>query len=189
MSAVLQADAAPQQQSVSAERTAGLVPWKAGESGNPGGRPVAARTRLTGHFLNSLADDFAREGKAAIAACRLKRPDKYLGVIAAFMPKQIEVTRPLDGLADDELLAIAESLRSQIGAAQNRARDRDAITAESPLDVPSLPEAGDVPRGRAVAPGAAADGRQPGGEDDSRRDGNGDALDGQVSGLVGGAHV
>lgn len=135
----MQADAPQQVPAVIGQKA---PPFQPGNKANPGGRPVAARTRLTARYLNELADDFEREGKKAIVACREKRPDKYLGVIAALMPKQIEVTRPLDGFSDDELLAIAQQLRSSIGAAEDRKRDRDALEGTSAEAVSTLPEAG-----------------------------------------------
>ena len=105
-------------------------PFPKGASPNPAGKPVAARNKLTSRFLNQLAADFEEHGKKAIQQCRENAPERYLGVIAALVPKQIELTRPLDGLSDDELASIAEHLRSQIGAAEDRARDRSAVEGE-----------------------------------------------------------
>jgi|SRR6266436_387370 len=163
-----------------------LIPLAKGVSGNPGGRPVAARTRLTAHFLNALADDFAKEGRKAIEACRAKRPDKYLGVIAALMPKQIEVTRPLDGLSDDELIAIADQLRSQIGIAEDRARNSNALIGEAAIEIPAVSEATGLPRSGPDIPGTAADGSEPGGEDPGGWERDSDAPDGSIPALVAG---
>jgi hypothetical protein len=117
------------------------APWQKGVSPNPGGRPVAARTKLTARYLNALADDFEEHGKRAIIECREQKPDRYLMVIGALMPKQIEVTRPLDGLTDDELLAIAEQLRSSLGTAEDRARDRHAIDGTASHAIPAISQA------------------------------------------------
>ena len=116
-------------------------PLKPGQTLNPGGRPVGARTRLTAHYLNALADDFAKHGKKAIVECRESKPDRYLMVVAALMPKQIEVTRPLDGLTDDELAAIAEQLRSQVGFSQGRAGAVLQGEFETVGEVQAVPEA------------------------------------------------
>ena len=93
---------------------ANLKPFQAGQSGNPGGKPKAARNRLTAHFLNALADDFESHGKHAIVDAREKDPMGYVKAIAALMPKQVEQTQPLDDLTDAELLAGIALLRSRL---------------------------------------------------------------------------
>jgi hypothetical protein len=112
------------------KQTSGLKPFKPGETLNPGGRPVGARTRLTGRFLNLLADDFEANGKQAIIDCRQNKPDQYLKVVAALLPKEVQITRPLEGFTDDELLAIAEHLRSQVGTEPGATGNRpETVTA------------------------------------------------------------
>ncbi len=88
--------------------------FKPGESGNPGGKPLNARNRLTAHYLNALADDFAKHGKQAIVDAREKDPMGYVKAIGALMPKQIEQTQPLDDLNDAELIAAIALLRSRL---------------------------------------------------------------------------
>ena len=123
-------------------RLANLAPQiKPGKTLNPGGKPVGARNRLTVRFLNDLANDFDEHGKKAIVACREGRPHAYLMVVAALLPKEINVTRPLDGLSDDELHAVAETIRSQIAASEDRQRDLSAIVAEAIGPIPALPQA------------------------------------------------
>lgn len=91
-----------------------LKPYKPGETGNPGGKPVAARNRLTRHFLNALADDFEEHGKQAIIDAREKDPMGYVKAIGALMPKQVEQAQPLDDLTDAELVAGIALLRSRL---------------------------------------------------------------------------
>lgn len=95
-----------------AKSLANLKPWQPGESPNPGGKPVGARNRLTKAFLNALADDFEKDGRAAIVACRENKPDAYIKAIAALCPKEIEVKSPLQELKDDELLNAVRALES-----------------------------------------------------------------------------
>jgi hypothetical protein len=80
-----------------------LIPFKPGQSGNPGGRAVGARNRLTAAFLNDLADHYAEKGKAAIEKLCDKDPVAYVRAIVALCPKQLEGVSPLDGLADNTL--------------------------------------------------------------------------------------
>lgn len=108
--------------------------FKPGQSGNPGGKPVAARNRLQGSFLNTLADDFDANGKAAIVKCREDDPAAYIRAIVALMPKEIELTRQFDDLTDEQLAAAviaARSLAAAIGI------DPGEGTAVPPLHQPA----------------------------------------------------
>lgn len=100
-----------------AKSNANLIPWKPGESGNPGGRPVAARNKLQGAFVNALAADFELHGKDAIERARIEDPIGYVKVVASLMPKQVEETKPLDDLSDAELTAAIALLRSRLADA------------------------------------------------------------------------
>lgn len=93
---------------------ANLMPYKPGVSGNPGGKPVGARNKLTAHFLNALSADFEEHGKTAIRDAREADPLGYVKVIGALMPKQIEATNPLDDMPDAELLAAIALIRSHL---------------------------------------------------------------------------
>jgi hypothetical protein len=66
------------------------VPWKKGESGNPQGRQVGVRSKITNAFLKDLEADWRQYGVGAIAAGREKDPIGYVKVVAALLPKQIE---------------------------------------------------------------------------------------------------
>lgn len=89
-------------------------PFQPGQTGNPGGKPVAARNKLQTQFLYKLAKDFEANGEEAIVACREKDPARYVQIIAALMPKQVEATQPLDDLNDEQLTAAIGFLRSRL---------------------------------------------------------------------------
>ena len=57
-----------------------LIPFKPGQSGNPGGRAVGARNRLQGDFLKDLSDHWAANGNYAIERACKRNP---LGAVAA----------------------------------------------------------------------------------------------------------
>jgi len=65
--------------------------FKPGQSGNPGGKPVGARNRITVAFLAALADDFDKHGAKAIARCRTEHPDAYVRACIALIPKELEL--------------------------------------------------------------------------------------------------
>ena len=88
--------------------------FKPGQSGNPGGKAVGTRNRLQGKFLNQLADDFELHGKSAIVEMRETDPSAYIRCVASLMPKELEVTKPLDELSDDELVRSIATLKQYL---------------------------------------------------------------------------
>jgi hypothetical protein len=76
------------------------------------GHKTDARKRATAKFLEILADDFEANGRDAVERAREKDPIGYLRAIAALLPKDVTVEKPLDGLSDDELSAIIGTLRN-----------------------------------------------------------------------------
>jgi hypothetical protein len=97
-----------------------LIPFRPGMSGNPGGRPVAARNRITSRFLYDLADHFQEHGREAIQKVFEEKPDRYLAIVAALLPQKIDLNSPLEGMRDDELdknLEIIQALRLKLDVA------------------------------------------------------------------------
>jgi Family of unknown function (DUF5681) len=93
-----------------------LVPFKPGQSGNPGGRPAAARNRLQGDFLNALAEHFAENGKDAIVRLCKKNPVAYIKAVASLMPRQFESGGLLDDVPDEDvrtLIALVKAARAE----------------------------------------------------------------------------
>ena len=91
-----------------------LKPFQPGETGNPGGKPVGARNRLTARFLNDLAKHYEDEGHQAIKQLYESNPEGYVKVVAALLPKEVEVTRPLDELNATDLLAAVRALEGYL---------------------------------------------------------------------------
>lgn len=92
--------------------------FKPGNRANPGGKPVGARNRLQGDFLREMADDFAAHGRAAIVSMRTEKPSDYIRAIASLMPKELEITRPLDEVSDEDLNAAILAVRAVLLAQQ-----------------------------------------------------------------------
>lgn len=69
-----------------------LPPWKPGQSGNPAGRPIAARQRLTDAFIKDLSEHYSRCGAEIITRVAEQDPVAYLNVVARFIPKETELT-------------------------------------------------------------------------------------------------
>jgi hypothetical protein len=88
--------------------------WKPGQSGNPAGRPKGARSKLSESFLEALSNDFDTNGIEVIEKVRSSRPHEYLKIVAAVLPKQMQLedltpNRKAEDLTDNELASIASS--------------------------------------------------------------------------------
>lgn len=89
--------------------------FKPGQSGNPKGRPIGARSKLGEAFIEAMLADFEVNGSDTIQTVRETRPDQYLRVVASILPKEVEIKRAsLDGLTDDELSAGLDALRALV---------------------------------------------------------------------------
>src|SRR5262245_25812653 len=105
--------------------------WKPGTSGNPAGRPRGSRNKLSEEFVAALYGDFQDYGSAAIAACRVEKPDVYVRVIASLLPKDMNIkVQQLDDLTDDQLMRklavlteMAKPLLSKLKAIEGEAKD------------------------------------------------------------------
>lgn len=95
--------------------------FKPGQSGNPGGLAKGTRNKLNASFLNALAKDFQEHGEDAIRMCREENPAAYVKVLAALLPKEIEIKRPLEDFEDDELIAAVGALQSFLAAREDEA--------------------------------------------------------------------
>lgn len=90
--------------------------FKPGVSPNPGGKPVKARNKLNANFLNALIKEFDANGAQAIRECATKDPSTFVRVLASLQPKEMEITRPLDDITDEQLDAAYLACRAIIGA-------------------------------------------------------------------------
>ena len=89
-----------------------LPPYKPGQCGNPNGRPMGSRQKLTEKFIDDLANHYEREGHKAIARVLEENPVAYLQIICRLLPKDISLTVSNDlssSLPPDQLKRIAEA--------------------------------------------------------------------------------
>lgn len=81
------------------------------------GRSKEARDKLSRKFLHELAEHFEVNGRDAIARVCKDDPSRYIAAVAGVIPKEIEITRPLDGMDDGQLAQaielLADVLRNQ----------------------------------------------------------------------------
>jgi hypothetical protein len=65
--------------------------WKPGESGNPLGRPLGSRNKLSEAVIQDIAADWAIGGAETIARVRMTDPATYFRVVASILPKDVLV--------------------------------------------------------------------------------------------------
>lgn len=108
--------------------TSNLKSFKPGQSGNPAGRRVGSRIKLSEAFLAALCEDFVQYGRETIERVRVEKPDAYLKVVASILPKQLEVTTdPFDGVSDDDLATIVAAATA---ALQQEGEDEHGATLQ-----------------------------------------------------------
>ena len=72
--------------------TAHLMPaWQPGQSGNPAGRPLGSRNKLSESVIQDIAADWAIGGPDTIARVRMTDPATYFRVVASILPKDVLV--------------------------------------------------------------------------------------------------
>ena len=71
--------------------TGGGTLWKPGESGNPLGRPLGSRNKLSEAVIQDIAADWAVGGADTIARVRMTDPATYFRVVASILPKDVLV--------------------------------------------------------------------------------------------------
>lgn len=86
--------------------------FKAGQSGNPAGKPKGARHRLGFQFLEDLQQAWETKGKEVIEQVIKDRPQDFLKVVANLLPKEFHVKSDVQELTDDELTTMLNALRS-----------------------------------------------------------------------------
>ena len=112
--------------------------YKPGQSGNPNGRPVGARSKITEKFLLELQNYFEKEGPGLLERAGQESPAALVAVYAKLLPKEahIEIS---GGVSVD--LTVEQRIRIAEAWMLGRQSDRlDAIEGEA-VRVAALPEA------------------------------------------------
>ena len=68
-----------------------LPPYQKGQSGNPKGRPMHSRQKLTEKFIDDLSKFYEVEGASLIKRVADEQPAMLLQVVARLMPKDISL--------------------------------------------------------------------------------------------------
>ena len=78
-----------------------LPPYQKGQSGNPAGRPMHSRQKLTEKFIDDLSKFYEVEGASLIKRVADEQPAMLLQVVARLMPKDLNLN--VSGTIETEL--------------------------------------------------------------------------------------
>ena len=67
------------------------APWQPGQSGNPAGRYLGSRQKLTEKFINDLSEFYEQEGAALIRRLADENPAALIQVVARLLPKESHI--------------------------------------------------------------------------------------------------
>jgi hypothetical protein len=70
--------------------------FKPGVSGNPRGRPLGARNKLSEDFLVDLHNAWSEHGADALARCAKENPDRFCAIVAGLLPKNVTIDAQVD---------------------------------------------------------------------------------------------
>jgi len=84
--------------------------FKPGVSGNPAGRPLGARSRLSEAFLEALGQAWAKHGPAALEWLAANDKASFVHLVSSLIPRNAKLdvdvgTKPLYIIADHQLTA------------------------------------------------------------------------------------
>jgi hypothetical protein len=90
--------------------------WKPGQSGNPTGKPLGSRHKLSEKFLAALHDDFLQHGAGVIEKVRTEFPQTYLQVIARLVPRELhfKAESMVAGMPDETLSEVLTNVTREL---------------------------------------------------------------------------
>ena len=114
-----------------------LPPYQKGQSGNPAGRPMHSRQKLTEKFIDDLSKFYEVEGASLIKRVADEQPAMLLQVVARLLPKDISLS--VSGSIETEL---TDQQRVRIAEAWMMGRQSDRLSAieGEAVRVAALPE-------------------------------------------------
>jgi hypothetical protein len=88
--------------------------WQPGQSGNKLGRPIGARGRFSQQFIEDMRLSWGQHGAAVMDRVAKEFPDRYLGIAAHLIPKEIEATISAQLPIDQTDLELLRAIRTAL---------------------------------------------------------------------------
>jgi hypothetical protein len=66
--------------------------FQPGQSGNPAGRPVGSRNKLSEQFIGDLQELWAEQGPSILQRVADEHPEKLLAAMVQVLPKDFQIT-------------------------------------------------------------------------------------------------
>ena len=104
--------------------------WKPGQSGNPKGRTVGSRNKLQDDFFESLVKAWTKYGDAALMAAAMTTPTDFVRIVAALMPRDLEVAITnikVERMSTSELESILAGLHQDYGNLIEATKTEEAV--------------------------------------------------------------
>ena len=67
------------------------MPFVKGQSGNPAGKPLGSKHKISEKFISALTADFEQHGETVIERVRAEKPENYLKIVADLVPKDFNI--------------------------------------------------------------------------------------------------
>ena len=118
--------------------------WTPGQSGNPAGRPIGARGRFSQQFVEDMRASWERHGATVMDRVAAEYPDRYLGIAAHLVPKEVTATIEAGhGGLDPADYAILQAIKESLPAANSESPQailefvRDAVRVHGAKVLPA----------------------------------------------------
>ena len=66
--------------------------WQPGQSGNPKGRALGSRNRMSESFLEDLRATWEKHGARALETCAVEDPTGFVRIVASLLPKHVDLS-------------------------------------------------------------------------------------------------